>query len=391
MVIFMQEELDVRFSVEFVHRVRFTTDLFSPENRTLLNLLERSHGSPAKVMVFIDSNVTLSNENLIPQIKDYFQHHADFISLASSFQIVPGGEAIKNESHNLEKLLHSIEKGKLCRRSYVIVIGGGAVLDAVGLSAAIAHRGVRLIRVATTTLSQADSVVGVKNGVNAFGKKNYLGSFAPPWAIINDESLLRSLNIRDWVAGFSEAVKVALLKDGELFEQISSNALKIHARDEEIAIPIIRRSAILHLEHITKNGDPFEVQMARPLDFGHWSAHKLEQLTHHTMRHGEAVAIGVALDVVYSHLMGTLSERDLRKILLCLEDLGFSLYHPVFEQADEILDGLEEFREHLGGILTITLLKGIGQPYDVHQVDHEIMKASLQYLSDRKMLCELSD
>ena len=93
----------------------------------------------------------------------------------------------------------------------MVAIGGGAVLDAVGYAAATAHRGVRLIRVPTTVLSQDDSAVGVKNGINAFGKKNFVGSFAPPHAVLNDFDLLRTLQDRDWRAGISEAVKVALL------------------------------------------------------------------------------------------------------------------------------------------------------------------------------------
>ena len=91
------------------------------------------------------------------------------------------------------------------------------MLDAVGFAAAIAHRGIRLVRLPTTTLAQADSGVGVKNGVNLFGKKNWLGAFAVPWAVLNDTALLATLPDRDFVAGFSEAVKVALLKSPEVF------------------------------------------------------------------------------------------------------------------------------------------------------------------------------
>ena len=212
---------------------------------------------------------------------------------------IPGGEESKNSPVVLERILQIIHDAGIDRQSYVMVVGGGAVLDAVGYAAAIAHRGVRLVRLPTTTLSQADSGVGVKNGVNAFGKKNYLGVFSPPWAVVNDQSLLSTLSDRDWRCGFAEAVKVGLVKNAALFEDIEAQVGRISERHLDAALPVIRKSAELHLRHITESGDPFELTSARPLDFGHWAAHKLEQMTQFRLRHGEAVAIGVALDTVY--------------------------------------------------------------------------------------------
>jgi len=214
-----------------------------------------------------------------------------------------------------------------------LAVGGGAVLDAVGFAAAITHRGLRLIRIATTTLSQADSAMAVKNGINAFGKKNYMGVFATPWAIINDESTLDTLSEDHWLAGFSEAIKVSLLKDPLLFEYIDRNRHGVRRRDLDVSIPIIRRSGTLHFDHITQNGDPFEREDARPLDFGHWSAHKLEQMSGFELSHGQAVAIGIAIDATYANFMGWLDDADHRRILECLSGIGFKLYHKVMQQA----------------------------------------------------------
>src|SRR6202022_3179540 len=123
-----------------------------------------------------------------------------------------------------ERMLKVFHAAGLDRRSYVVVVGGGAVLDAVGFAASIAHRGIRLVRLPTTTLAQADSGVGVKNGVNLFGKKNWLGAFAVPWAVINDTAMLATLPDRDFVCGFSEAVKVFLLKDPAAFVGLCGTA-----------------------------------------------------------------------------------------------------------------------------------------------------------------------
>ena len=110
------------------------------------------------------------------------------------------------------------------RHAYVLAVGGGALLDMVGYAAATAHRGVRLVRVPTTVLSQNDSGIGVKNSVNAFGKKNFLGTFAPPFAVFNDFTFLTTLSDRDWRAGISEAIKVALLKDATFFAFLEEHA-----------------------------------------------------------------------------------------------------------------------------------------------------------------------
>jgi len=201
------------------------------------------------------------------------------IELTSPVQQLAGGEIVKNEPEVVNRLLRTIDDDNLDRRSYVVVVGGGAVLDTVGYATAIAHRGLRLVRLPTTTLSQADSGVGVKNAVNWFGKKNWKGTFATPWAVVNDSKLLEGLSDRDFRCGFSEAVKVALLKDAKFFDYLCENAAKIAARESEPSHLAIKKSVLLHLNHITRGGDPFQVPQARPPDFGHWVVHKLESGT----------------------------------------------------------------------------------------------------------------
>lgn len=374
--------IEACFSLEYRHRLLFTQDVFSAENPILTDLLEPTSEKRAKIAVFIDSGVVNTNSGIIDRINAFMRTHTCRIELAGDVQVVPGSEQIKNEHRNVELILKDINNFGLCRKSYAIVIGGGAVLDAVGFAASMAHRGIRLIRIASTTMSQGDSGMGVKNGINAFDKKNFLGFFSVPWAVINDESLLRSLSDRHWRQGFSEMVKVALLKDAELFENIARNAQQITDRNLQVAIPLIRESARLHFEHITLNGDPFELLDARPLDFGHWSAHKLEQMTHFELGHGEAVAIGMAIDTTYANLMGWLSTADHQRIINTLRLLGFKLFHPVMEHTSYILKGLDEFREHLGGKLTIPMIKTIGETFDVHEIDNNKMRNALTYLAD---------
>ncbi|HEY1490523.1 MAG TPA: 3-dehydroquinate synthase, partial [Verrucomicrobiae bacterium] len=267
-------------------------------------------------------------------------------------------------------------------------VGGGALLDVAGFTAATAHRGVRLVRIPTTTLSQADSGVGVKTAINAFGKKNFVGTFTPPFAVINDFNLLATLDPRDKRSGYVEAVKVACIRDAKFFDAIERDAEKLAAFEPDTMKHLICRCAELHLDHIATGGDPFETGSARPLDFGHWAAHKLEQLSRFHLSHGDAVAIGIALDVLYSHNIGLLDGISAARILDLLERLGFKLFADELLNADDanrpaILSGLEEFREHLGGELTITLLQEIGRSVEIHEMNEPKIIAAINELRGR--------
>ncbi len=244
--------------------------------------------------------------------------------------------------------------------------------------AAVTHRGIRHIRIPTTVLSQNDSGVGIKNGINYFGKKNFLGTFSPPSAVFNDSCFLNTLDDRNWRSGMAEAVKVSLIKDARFFQWLEEQADNLIHRDEVAMENLVYSCASLHLHHIA-SGDPFETGSSRPLDFGHWSAHKLEQLTHFSLLHGEAVAIGIALDTIYSQIIGWLRQEEMYRILSLLKKLQFKLYHSLLEEA-ALMDGITEFREHLGGELTIMLLKGIGKGENVHTINKNIVKDCIQTL-----------
>ena len=375
--------VDARFGVDQVHRIRFTSDVFDPANAVLADVLRTAGDEPRRAVVFVDDGVAAATPGLPARIAAWADAHRDRLDLVDDVHTVVGGEAAKNDWSVYEQVVETIHRAGICRHSFVLVIGGGAVLDAVGFGAATAHRGVRLIRFPTTTLAQDDAGIGVKNGINAFGKKNFLGSFGVPWAVINDERFLTTLSDRDWRAGLSEAVKVALLKDAPYFERIERAAPALRGRDQAAVVPIVHRSAELHLDHIARGGDPYELLNARPLDFGHWAAHRIEPMSAYRVRHGEAVAIGIALDCLYAREIGVLGADDCERVVACLEGIGFDLWDDVMADTDALLEGLTEFREHLGGELTITLLEAPGRPIDVHTIDHAVMERALHALRDR--------
>ncbi|MEJ7779200.1 MAG: 3-dehydroquinate synthase [Daejeonella sp.] len=371
------EYLQQSFTVKFEYNVYFTSGLFNISN-SLFNDFLADTGAveiPRKILFVVDQGLVSAGNDVVREVTDYFKVY-DTVQLIPEFIFVPGGEMVKNDTIYLDSILNAVNIHGVDRHSYIAAIGGGSVLDLAGYAAGVSHRGIKHIRIPTTVLSQNDSGVGVKNGINYFGKKNFLGTFAPPVAVFNDELFLTTLTDRDWRSGISEAIKVALIKDPTFFSWLEENAPALVLRDLKVMNYLVHRCAELHMQHIAGR-DPFETGSSRPLDFGHWSAHKLEQLSNFGVMHGEAVAMGMALDTVYSNLCGRLSGEETGRVLGLLKKLGFDLIHPLMEVEAEnsaILRGLEEFREHLGGRLTIMLLNEIGTGIEVHEIDTEILK-----------------
>lgn len=374
------------FSVSYDYPVYFTRDLFDPANPCLHRAL--SAAEPEKrhrFAMFVDEGVTLAAPGLPGRVARYAGAHAGTMALAGEIVVVPGGEAVKNQHDCVEHMLRELSARQIDRQSFAVAIGGGAVLDAVGFAAAIFHRGVRHIRCPTTVLAQDDSGVGVKNGINAFGFKNLLGTFAPPFAVINDSAFLDMLPEREKRGGMAEAVKVALIRDADFFHWIEQEADALARFQPNAVDTLVRRCARLHMHQIAHGGDPFETGSARPLDYGHWSAHKLEGLTRNALRHGEAVAIGIALDARYSVLTGLLREGEDRRVLRLLARLGFTLWDDALDLRDgqnrrRVIGGLADFQEHLGGELTITLLAGVGRGVEVHVMDHALIEQAIRWL-----------
>jgi len=375
--------------VTWQHRIHFTHGAFDPKNLALRDLVTDAHSlsGAARALVVIDGGLAEADSRLTERIEHYGSVHADALDFVSPPLVLPGGEACKNDWPLVEKLWQAIEFHGICRHSYVIAIGGGAFLDMTGFAAATAHRGVRLIRMPTTTLSQGDGGVGVKNGVNYLGKKNWVGSFAVPFAVLNDLDFLRQLPARACRDGIIEAIKVALIRDRTFYDFLRKHAVELGRLERKPLEMAIRRSAENHVDHIATNGDPFEYGSARPLDFGHWVAHKLEQISDFAVSHGEAVAIGMAVDLLYSVRTGLLDGETAEEILSLIETAGFATWTPFLDKRENgrpvILAGLQEFREHLGGRLTITLVPEIGRKIEVHEMDEDRILAALDDLRAR--------
>jgi 3-dehydroquinate synthase len=382
------QSVDQRFSVTFDYPVHFTRRCLATENPCLARTVDRlDENRRHRLAAWVDAGVADAHPSLLDDLDDYVRHHADVMELAGPPVVIPGGEDVKNGWDAVRDVMTTLGDLHLDRQSLVLAIGGGSVLDMVGFAASIVHRGLRLLRLPTTTLAQNDAGIGVKNAMNEHGQKNFVGTFAPPFAVINDAHFLPTLSQRDWIGGVAEAFKVAIIKDAAFFTQLCDDASALDARDLPAMIRCVQRCAQLHLEHIRNSGDPFEFGSARPLDFGHWAGHRLELLSRYEIGHGQGAAIGIAVDSVYAARQGLLSDDELDAILTGLETCGLPIYSDLLQKRTDgeldILAGLEQFREHLGGRLSVTLPEGIGNRREVHQLDAPTIEAAIATLHER--------
>jgi 3-dehydroquinate synthase len=374
-----------RFAVPIEYPVLFERDCLSPAAQALDWAISRVEpGRLHEVYVVLDAGVVDATPDLLARVDEFFAARSERLDLRAAPLVLPGGEAVKADWSIVSRLHQAWLEGRLDRHSVVVAIGGGALLDAVGFAAATFHRGLRLVRVPTTVLGQNDAGLGVKNGLNALGQKNLVGTFAAPFAVVCDAAFFQTLEPRDSRAGMAEAVKVALIRDRAFFEWLEAHASALARFDAAPLEELVRRAAELHLGHIARGGDPFESGSARPLDFGHWAAHKLEVSTEHELRHGEAVAIGLALDTLLSAELGFLPRPLVERVLGLLRGLGFALFHPELARRSggelSILAGLEDFRQHMGGHLAVPMLRDLGQSCEVGALDPALIERAVAEL-----------
>ena len=378
-----------RFTAEFDYPVHFARDVFAPGNPLLARVFDRlDEGRRHRVAVYLDAGLAAAQRDLAGRIKEYFHARRNTLELAAGPTVVPGGEGAKNGFDPLREIIWTAGNVHLDRQSYILAIGGGAMLDMVGFGASLVHRGLRLVRMPSTVLAQNDAGVGVKNGMDEHGQKNFIGTFAPPFAVIDDFDLLSTLADRDWLGGSAEAFMVAIVKDGAFFDWLCRQAGDLAARDAAAIETLIRRCATLHLDHIRTGGDPFEPGSARPLDFGHWVGHQIETMSDYWVGHGQGVAVGIAVDSYYAMRKGLIGQADLERILTGLTDARLGVYSEYLHRRDadgelEVIAGLERFREHLGGRLNITLPDGIGARVEVHRIDGDLVAEAIDALRDR--------
>jgi 3-dehydroquinate synthase len=380
-------------TVPFAYPVYFGRGLFDPVNSLLAEVLAGTGPDQRpRLMVFVDRGILNSSPAMVHRIEAWLAAWSHQCNAVAPPVVWEGGEMAKTGWEGLKRCAELIVAQRLDRQSYVVAVGGGALLDLVGLATALIHRGLRLVRVPTTVLAQNDAGVGVKNGIDVWSTKNLIGTFAPPFAVINDYDFLDLLDDTDWRGGIAEAFKVAIIKDRSFFESLRQSAPALMRRDRAAMEFLVKRCAELHLAHIREGGDPFEMGSARPLDFGHWLAHQLEMLSGYRVRHGQAVSVGMAVDCLLAESIGWLTRTETEAVLEGLRSVGLPVWDAVLDQRQPdgrrtILEGLETFREHLGGQLTLTLPRGLGARAEVNAVDMVRLEQVFEQLARSEKEC----
>lgn len=383
------------FEVLCRYDVYFTRDLFDLDNPLLPSIfVDPEPDGCYHVGVCIDDGLVAAQPDLPDRVVAYFSAHRDRLRLTCEPAIIPGGEARKSDWSAVHDTVWHFGGAACGRQDYGLAIGGGAMLDLVGFALSIIHRGVRLVRVPSTVLAQSDAGVGVRSFVNEAGRKDFASALAPPFAVVNDLSLIRSLNRREWIGGTAEAFKIAVTRDASFFQWLCDHAEAIQGRDVPVMEALIKRAAVGHLERLREEGVSFGGGREQPLDFGHWAGHRIEAQSRFWLAHGQAIAVGMALDSVYARRVGLIDDDELARILRALIDTGLPVYSKHLDARGpsgelKLLPYLRDLRRRLGGRLALTLPDGVGHCIPVREIDVRIVAEAVEFLksfSDRTPL-----
>ena len=347
----MMVSKDVKYDI--IHSAQPVLD---PDNLTLAELID---GRP--VLFVVDRAVhTVYGERL----RSYADRH---LNVAASL-ICDGGEGRKTWAQ-VESICSAAIECRLARHGIIAGVGGGVTLDISGFAASIYRRGISYLRIPTTLIGQVDVSIGIKQGINAAGCKNILGSFYPPMASLNDLSFLRTLHRTHIAGGLAEIIKMAILRDASLFEVLEDNGAALlqskFAYPADVAREVMERAEIAMLDELRVN--LFENDLKRLVDFGHTFSPALEKASGYRLPHGYAVALDMLISTSIAVSRGKCPKHVLSRLLRLYDLLELPLRQEWCSAAD-LYDALDRVREHRGGELNLVLPTEIGGAIFVQQV-----------------------
>ena len=307
--------------------------------------------------------------------------------IRSTAIVMPPGEATKSYQH-LAELCDRLLAAGIERRDRIIAFGGGVIGDLAGFAAAILRRGVDFIQIPTTLLSQVDSSVGGKTGINSPHGKNLIGAFHQPLAVITDISLLNTLPKRELASGYAEVAKYGLLGDNGFFEWLEAAAPTIMRGDAQARIHAIKRSCEAKARIVAE--DETETGVRALLNLGHTFGHALESATNYSQRllHGEGVAIGMVQAFRFSERLKLCAPGTSERVALHLKGVGLPTHVSEIPgdlpPAATLLDMMRQDKKAQGGKLTFILVKGVGEAFIAKDVpDHDVLDFLTEDLRQR--------
>lgn len=321
-----------------------------------------------------NSALIVSNETVAPLYLEKTQ--SMLVGLKHESVILPDGEKYKN-IEVLNQIYDSLLRNRFDRNTTVIALGGGVVGDMAGFAAASYQRGVHLIQIPTTLLSQVDSSVGGKTGVNHALGKNMIGAFYQPKAVIADTDTLDTLADRELSAGIAEIIKYGLICDPEFFSWLEQNMSALLERNKKALSYAIKISCRTKAEVVA--ADERESGKRALLNLGHTFGHAIENcMGYGEWLHGEAVGAGMCMAAIMSNQMGWMSDSDTQRTINLIEKAKLPTKAPASMTAEQFLDLMSVDKKVMDGVLRLVLMKGIGKSFVTSDYKTENLNAAIK-------------
>ncbi|MCG8470296.1 MAG: hypothetical protein MI742_00365 [Desulfobacterales bacterium] len=342
--------------------ITFTEEIFTGDNQTIRRTLAKlGYSPPTPCAVLVDSGLVARNRNLIKQILRHFQKERAYLHLPEPPFILSGGETIKNSIKMHDEIASLCEKGHLTRETMVLIIGGGAFIDAAGTSLGQALGGIPFVTIPSSTLGQCAAGIGCCRFMNQGECKNFSAIQTPPKAVCIDFGLLKSLSFEHHLSGMAEAFKAAMACDADFFEVLCRKARKIKQNKRETVERVLHKTALLHLaiSHPPEKGIP------EPLQLGCWGGWWLESVSGFKLPHGHALSVGLTLDSWLALRAGTLPEETFERLTRALMRCGLPVWNRFLEMKNEkgellLMEGLKRWKTTHGEGKGVVIPQGIG-------------------------------
>ena len=316
----------------------------------------------------------VSNATVAPLYLQRYQTAIEALDKRVATCILPDGEKYKDSQH-LNLIFDALLEAGFNRDCTVLALGGGVIGDMAGFASACFQRGVYFIQVPTTLLSQVDSSVGGKTGINHPLGKNMIGAFQQPQVVLADMSQLVTLPDRELSAGLAEVIKYALLGDESFLVWLEENMDALVARDEKLLAEAVYRSCA-HKARIVANDEKEQGERAL-LNLGHTFGHAIESyMGYGVWLHGEAVATGMVMAADLSQRMGWISQEDLERTKKIISRAQLPIVCPKIP-LDDFLAYMAHDKKVLNGQLRLVLLKQLGEAVITRDFDLELMKQAI--------------
>jgi len=371
------EQLAIETSQAVSFTIKQSPGVFSKTNRDLLEF--GSQGSSSRRMVVIDRNIC---QWYLIDVVEYFQAQGVYAHVLA----IDATEDKKNLDSLLIILREMEHFGLLRRDEPLIAVGGGVLLDVAGMAAGLYRRGVPYIRVPTTLVGLVDASVGAKTGINFDSRRNRLGSYYPPTAAYLDRGFLATLPEIELSSGLGEILKIAVIKDYELFLLLEAHGralIETSFMDGEVANEVIIRAVHGMKEELETN--LWEVDLMRLVDFGHSFSPIVEMRSindpgQSPLTHGQAVNLDVQFSSILSHLRGMLSYRDLLRVVTTARSMLLPTSHDLFYSPLVLLEALNDTVKHRNGAQNLPFCRGLGDPVFVNDLTFDEIKAAVEFM-----------